>query len=247
MTGLLDGPVLGFDTETTGVNVHEDRIVTATLVRFAPGKRPAAMGWLVNPGIDIPEEATAVHGVTTEHARAAGTEPAIASFEISTRLARWLGQGLPVVAFNAAFDFTLLEAENRRHHNPTLADRLNGAIKPVIDPHVLDKFADPWRKGPRRLDATCQHYQVPLVAAHTSESDAASAVRLAQAILRRHSFKLRGYTLNTITEFQADWRREQMDSLRAYFDKAGIDHDGCNPGFPVHDPNHPTIQQGALL
>jgi DNA polymerase-3 subunit epsilon len=30
------------------------------------------------------------------------------------------------------------------------------------------------------------------------------------------------------------WRREQADSLRAYFDKNGIEHDGVDPGWPVH-------------
>lgn len=247
MNGLLDGPVLAFDLETTGINPHEDRIVTACLVGFQPDLRPVASKWLVDPGVEIPEEATAVHGITTEHAQACGSDPKVAAFQITRRLAHWLKDGRPVVAYNAPYDFTLLEAENRRHDNPTLAHLLGGVenLKPVIDPFVLDKHADKWRKGSRKLADTCQHYDVPLVAAHTSESDAASAVRLARAILAKHAHKFRGYTLASITQFQADWRKEQMDGLRAHFDRTGVEHDGCNPGFPLYDPNHAA--QGALL
>lgn len=39
-----DGPLLGFDTETTGVDVDHDRIVTAALVRRTPRARTSARG-----------------------------------------------------------------------------------------------------------------------------------------------------------------------------------------------------------
>ena len=66
-----DGPLLGFDTETTGVDVDNDRIVTAALVRRdATGTH--VRSWLIDPGVDIPEAAAAIHGVSTEHAREHG-------------------------------------------------------------------------------------------------------------------------------------------------------------------------------
>ena len=61
------GPLLGFDTETTGVDPSGDRLVTAALVwRAAPradGVRPQSVTtWLADPGVEIPEAAAAVHG-----------------------------------------------------------------------------------------------------------------------------------------------------------------------------------------
>ena len=65
------GPMALFDCESTGVDPHRDRIVTAAIVEVTPGAdRPSRSStWLLDPGIDIPAPAAAVHGVTTEHAR----------------------------------------------------------------------------------------------------------------------------------------------------------------------------------
>lgn len=235
-------PALAFDTETTGVNVHDDRVVTACVVEFQPEKRPAATSWLLNPGVDIPAEATAVHGVTTDHARQHGQDPAVALFEITARLALWLRKGLPIVGFNVAFDLTIVEAENTRHGLPTLVERLDGKVEPVIDALVLDRHVEKYRKKAcgcgcgatdKTLTGCCQHYRVPLVAAHTAESDAASAVRLFRAIVAAHPQEFRGMLLPGLHEAQKGWRREQQDSLRAYFDKAGTPHDGCDGSWPI--------------
>lgn len=65
---LVRGPLAAFDTETTGVDVETDRIVSAAVVvQDAPGARPRVSRWLVNPGVPVPEGATAVHGLTDEH------------------------------------------------------------------------------------------------------------------------------------------------------------------------------------
>ena len=47
------------------------------------GREPETLTWLVNPGIDIPAEASAIHGITTERAQAEGMDPAEAAEEIS--------------------------------------------------------------------------------------------------------------------------------------------------------------------
>ena len=95
-----DGPLLGFDTETTGVDVDNDRIVTAALVRRdASGTH--VRSWLINPGVAIPDAAAAIHGVSTEHARTHGRPPREALEEIAADLAEALRGGVPVVAYNA--------------------------------------------------------------------------------------------------------------------------------------------------
>lgn len=64
-----NGPRVGFDTETTGVDVTTDRIVTAALVFREPGQEDKVMSWIINPGIEIPQGSIDVHGITNERAR----------------------------------------------------------------------------------------------------------------------------------------------------------------------------------
>ena len=101
------GPLLGFDTETTGVDPSGDRLVTAALVwRAEPqadGVRPQSVTtWLADPGMEIPEAASAVHGVTTERARTEGRPVTEVLAEVSEHLVAAMAAGTPVVAFNAS-------------------------------------------------------------------------------------------------------------------------------------------------
>ena len=63
--------MVGFDTETTGVSPTSDRIVTAALIR-REGSLVQTLTWVIDPGVEIPERATAVHGITTAFAREHG-------------------------------------------------------------------------------------------------------------------------------------------------------------------------------
>ena len=63
--------MLAFDLETTSANPKEARIVTSALVRI-DGRDVQKVEHLADPGIEIPQEATNVHGITTEKARAEG-------------------------------------------------------------------------------------------------------------------------------------------------------------------------------
>ena len=63
----LDRPLVFFDLETTGVNVVTDRIVQIAALRYEPGgEEPQRLKYLVNPGVPIPAETTAVHGITDD-------------------------------------------------------------------------------------------------------------------------------------------------------------------------------------
>lgn len=62
--GWLGGDMAGFDLETTGVDVETARIVTAHL---------NGVDWTVAVDEDIPEAATAIHGITTDYARKHGS------------------------------------------------------------------------------------------------------------------------------------------------------------------------------
>ena len=61
----LKKPIIFFDLETTGTNITNDRIVEITVLKVEPGDTdPKPYTRRVNPGIHIPEEATAVHHIT---------------------------------------------------------------------------------------------------------------------------------------------------------------------------------------
>lgn len=169
------GRMLAFDTETTGVDPAGARIITAAAVLIGDGE-PQTHSWLVNPGVDIPAEATAVHGVTTEHAREQGMPSEVAIPAIATMIRQHLAEGIPLVAFNACYDLTVLNCELVRCGLEPIPVR---ELVPVIDPMVIDKEVDPYRKGKRTLADCCATYHVRQDGAHTAEGDALAAARLA--------------------------------------------------------------------
>lgn len=178
------GPLASFDTETTGINPPTDRIVTAALIR-PNGQR---LTWLSDvDGVEIPESAARIHGVSTEHARAHGRPAKQVAEEIADAVAVELALGsAALIVMNAPFDLSLLDAECTRHGVATVADRIGRPVGPVIDPLVMDRAADQFRKGKRSLEALCAHYGVTLTDAHTADADAAAALAVALRIVEEH-------------------------------------------------------------
>lgn len=60
----LNKPICFFDLETTGVNITNDRIVEISILKVHPDGKEERKTWLVNPGIPIPKEVTAIHGIS---------------------------------------------------------------------------------------------------------------------------------------------------------------------------------------
>jgi DNA polymerase-3 subunit epsilon len=133
---------------------------------------------LVDPGRDIPAEASAIHGISSERARDDGVPLEYAARFVHSSLAKASAEGIPIVAMNASFDLTIAECLFERFALGSVSwDR-------VVDPLVIDRYADRYRKGKRRLDALCETYGVLLEAAHDAGNDAEAAVLLARAIGR---------------------------------------------------------------
>lgn len=203
-----------FDLETTGVDVASDRIVTAHIgVLDAHGWQIAARSWIADPGIDIPDGATAVHGITTEHARSHGRPAPEVVDQVTGALRSLLDQGVPVVAYNASYDFSLLAHEAMRHGVAPLVDPA-----PIIDPFVIDKAYDRYRRGKRTLEVVAEHYAVPLDSAHEASADAIAAGRVAQALARQFTLPP---TLIELHTSQIAWARSQAASLTEYFVRIG--------------------------
>ena len=205
-----------FDLETTGVDVRRDRIVTAYVgLLDGAGGVIRSRDWLADPGVEIPDGAAAIHGITTAHARAHGRPAAIVTAEVVDALRAMLERGIPVVAYNAAYDFSLLHHESLRH----AVDPLRSPA-PIIDPLVMDKRYDRWRRGKRTLAVVAAHYAVRLDAAHEASADAVAAGRVAQALAARFAPWMPD-TVHELHTRQIGWARAQAASLTDYFVRIG--------------------------
>lgn len=209
------GRLCGFDLETSGVNPERDRIVQACVVQCGGGQPVASATWMADPGVEIPAGAAAVHGITTERARAEGRPAGEVVEQVVTALTAAVAAGVPVVAMNAAYDLTMLDREARRHGVQPLAEVAGGDLR-VIDPFVLDKHIDPYRRGKRTLTDLCRHYQVPLDGAHDAAADALAACRVAWRIASTHG-EIGNASLDQLHAMQVGWAREQAESLAEYF------------------------------
>ncbi|WP_437034738.1 exonuclease domain-containing protein [Streptomyces caelestis] len=258
------GRLAAFDTETSGVDVETDRIVTAAVYGLGGGEPVEPHDWFVDPGIEIPEAATAVHGITTAEAQTKG-EPAKGAVDhIADVLAGYARQGATVVGHNVVYDLTLLDRELRRYELSTLQARLGLHPLHVIDTAVLDKHADPYRRrvsetqGPRQLITLAQVYGLPWddSEAHGASYDALIAARVAHRIgtlahmpradwperirqVRRPRYgDFTGLTVAELHALQITLAADQAAGLQAHFRKTDPDAvvDGTWPLRPWTEP-----------
>lgn len=97
-----------YDTETTGINSEQDRIIE--IAAYDPvEKREFQM--LINPGISIPADASAIHGITNEMV---ATAPTFA--EVGLLFIQFCGTESILIAHNNDnFDRHFLSKECKRH------------------------------------------------------------------------------------------------------------------------------------
>ena len=217
-----------FDTETTGLDTRHARIVTCFLGIIGPnGAVQESHSWLADPGVDIPEQAAAVHGVTTEMAREQGRSAPDVVREIGDTVGGYLASGLPVVAYNAVYDFSILHHEMVRYDIAPLSDP-----RPIIDPLVIDRAVDTYRKGKRTLGMAAAHYLVALDDSHRADADAIAAGRVAQAILRQHEETLTG-DAQWLHDQQIEWARAWAENYQKFRRGSGDPSFVASGAWPV--------------
>lgn len=212
--------MIGYDTETTGVDFETDRIVTAVVVHVVPGHDPVAWSWMADPGVEIPGSASEVHGITTEYAREHGRPPVEVLTEIRDTLHRLWRPGVPLVGHNVPFDLNITDREFGRHLDTSLP-----VLGPVVDTLAIDRKC--WKyvrgKGMRRLVPACERYGLPeLVNAHDAEADATAALRLAWAQSRRFPAEVGLMDLETLHARQGPWHREWATEFARYLEKQAV-------------------------
>jgi DNA polymerase-3 subunit epsilon len=228
-----------FDLETTAPNPHQARIVQYALAHLGGGQAPDTTQQIVDPGVEIPQGAIDVHGITNEQARAEGVDAGEATAAIALAIGGSLVAGEPLVGHNISYDLTVLDAECRRHLNETLTGVIGREVAPVIDTLVLSKAIDPYRKrvSPEQgahVLKTCVQALLPAAwgitwddeQGHGALYDCLMAARVAIAIARKDP-RIGGATLAQLHAWQTVWRARQCASLQEYFRsaKAGDKHD----------------------
>lgn len=238
---FLDIRRIGWDTETTAPDPTEARIVTAAFIGRGGTPADRVQTWLINPGIPIPPETTEVHGITDAMVQADGQDPKVALEELASTMARAITYGMPLVAFNTAYDWTVLHCELERNGLPTMYDRVGSGPLPLVDPHVIDKQVDRYVKGTgmRKLKPTAERYGVELTDWHTAEADALAALLIAEAQFARYPV-LAGYGPQQLYAAQQAWRAEQQSGLQKWFRTKATPEQGGAPD-KVIDGSWPLV------
>jgi DNA polymerase-3 subunit epsilon len=221
-----DGPLLGFDLETTGVDPLSDLPVQVALIRWEPHGSGCRKVFIVDPGCEVPEGAEAIHGISTRRARRDGCPLGEGAAIVHAVLGEAQAEHVPVVAMNASFDITIAAMLFRSF-----------ALEPIewralVDPLVIDRKVDCLRPGKRRLDALCETYHVVFDSPHDAGSDADATISLARTIAHRYP-EIAECEIGDLTRLQARWHRDwalEYDSWR---------HENGEPGLAPEEFSWP--------
>lgn len=214
-------PLASFDLETTSPDPHTARIVTACVLRVDGGD-VARRHWVANPGVPIPAEATEIHGYGDEYVQKHGRPHDEVLAEVVAELRAVWAEGRALAIYNGSFDLSLIAA-----HAPGFAV---GGL--VVDPFVLDKQVDRFRKGSRKLSAVMIHYGMRLDDAHDAEADALAAARLAWKLPRVFPY-LADFTADQLMERQTHWYREEAHRFRDYLRRNDRDYADVRTDWPI--------------
>lgn len=102
----LKNPIVFLDLETTGINVVTDRIVEIALLKIFPDGHEEEKFQRINPGMPIPPQSSAIHGIFDEDVKDAPL------FKEVARIYAKFIEGCDLAGFNSTrFDIPLLSEE----------------------------------------------------------------------------------------------------------------------------------------
>ena len=168
----LTRPIACIDLETTGTSITQDRIVEISIIKLFPNGDREAKTRLVNPGVPIPAEATAIHGISNEDV---ANEPSFQA--LANGINNYLAE-CDLCGYNSnKFDIPLLTEEFLRC----------GLNVDFRDRHLVDVQAIYFKKEPRTLSAALKYYcQRDMENAHSAEADAQATIDILLAQLDRY-------------------------------------------------------------
>lgn len=168
----LKNPIIFFDLETTGVDVSKDRIVEICYIKVSPDGNEMSRTMRINPGIHIPETASAVHGITDDDVKDCPLFKDVAK-EIAHDFV-----GCDIAGFNSnRFDLPMLAEEFLRAQVDIDLSR-HRAIDVQVIYHKLEQ---------RTLSAAYKFYcGAELKNAHSALADTRATYEILQAQLDRY-------------------------------------------------------------
>lgn len=183
----LKRPIVFFDLETTGVDTAKDRIVEISMVKIAVDGTKTVKTRRINPEMHIPEEATAVHGITDEDVK---DEPTFK--QIAKSLALFI-EGCDFGGFNSnRFDLPVLVEEFMRAGVECDFQR-----RRFVDVQTIFH-----RKEQRTLVAAYKFYcDKDLENAHSAEADTMATYEVLEAQIERYPDI--GDTVEALADFSA--------------------------------------------
>ncbi len=161
------------DVETTGLNVIRDRIVQIAMIKvFKDGRPPAEFSTLVNPGIPISAEATAVHGITPKDL---ANKPTF--LQLAQKIWDFIGDA-DLVGYNSnRFDIPMLIEEFSRA----------GMDFDVSKRRLVDVQRIFYKMEPRTLKAAYRFYcEKDLTDAHDALADVRATLEVLQGQIARY-------------------------------------------------------------
>lgn len=226
-----------FDTETDGVDTDNCRIITCFMRAKDGDEVVFERNWVLDPGVEIPEEASDVHGMTTEWIRGNGRKNvAEAIKEISENLIKFAKEGFIVTGYNNSFDLKILEAEVLRHTDYPLP----WAVQKVrfLDPVHFSRKFDKFKKGGHKLIdvAKRQGLEIEDDRLHAADYDVEVTEKLVPIFLsrawREMKYSVKGKTpdqfIDDLQELQDNWNREWAEGITEYFAKTDKRDDDGN-------------------
>ena len=169
----LKRPIVFFDLETTGVDTTKDRIVEISMVKVMPDGQEIVRTRLINPQMHIPEDASAIHGITDEDVKDAPTFA-----QIAKSLSQFI-EGCDFGGFNSnRFDLPMLVEEFLR-----AGVDVDFRRRKFIDvQNIFHKMEQ------RTLVAAYKFYcDKDLTDAHSAEADTRATYEVLKAQLDRYS------------------------------------------------------------
>lgn len=205
----LARPLVVFDVESTGVDPVKDRIIEFGAITLRPdGARSPRWVSRFNPGIPIPAEATAVHGIKDEDVKDCP------KFERFAKLILQAFQGKDIAGYNLwRLDLPMLDEELRRC----------GLKLDLTGVNVIDCFGIFSKREPRKLeDAVRKYCGREHEGAHGAGADAEATldVLIGQAAMYEDLGKM---GIGEIAEYSRVSENKVADLAgKLYLDKEGV-------------------------
>src|ERR1700678_3923546 len=199
------GELLGLDFETTGIDRFNDVPVSYALVSVVEGVVTRSWSGLIDPGREIPAEATAVHGISTERARDEGMPLREAISLVSDAVVAASVRGVPLAGMKLDYDLTILETQARDlcGWGPTR----RGWCGPVLDAVVIECHFRPVLQGGRPPLDLCARFGIEIGNAHDASADATASIEVLFALALRYDALWR-CDLARLHHDQIGWHRE---------------------------------------